>query len=64
VNRFGRGKKMGLALKPETDLPKWAEDSLDRLNSILILTVNPGFSGQKMDTSPVPEDREDQQAGR
>jgi ribulose-phosphate 3-epimerase len=42
-------KRMGLALKPETDLPKWAEDRLGRLNTILILTVNPGFSGQRMD---------------
>jgi ribulose-phosphate 3-epimerase len=48
VNSYG--KRMGLALKPETDLPKWAEDRLGRLNTVQILTVNPGFSGQRMDT--------------
>ena len=44
-------KHVGVALKPETDLPKWVEDRLGRLATILILTVNPGFSGQKMDVN-------------
>ena len=48
-------KEIGLALKPETDLPKWAEDRLDKLKTILVLTVNPGFSGQKMDVSQFPK---------
>jgi len=48
-------KEVGLALKPGTDLPKWAEDRLDRLRTILILTVNPGFSGQKMDVNQFPK---------
>jgi len=50
-----KGKEMGLALKPETQLPSWAEERLDRLSALLILTVNPGFSGQKMDVSVFPK---------
>ncbi|MDA4135826.1 MAG: ribulose-phosphate 3-epimerase [Thaumarchaeota archaeon] len=48
-------KEVGLALKPETDLPKWVESRLDRLRTILVLTVQPGFSGQRMDVSQFPK---------
>ncbi|MGA2664975.1 MAG: ribulose-phosphate 3-epimerase [Nitrososphaerales archaeon] len=50
-----RGKEMGLALRPETALPGWAEDRLGALSAILLLTVNPGFSGQAMDRSVLPK---------
>lgn len=42
-----RGGKAGLALNPATPLEycKWITDDLDVL---LIMTVNPGFSGQKL----------------
>lgn len=52
-----RAKKrgIGLALKPETEFPKWAEARLGVLSSILVLTVNPGWSGQKMDASVFPK---------
>ena len=49
------GRQIGLALKPETDLPKWAEERLGRMVTLLILTVNPGFSGQKMDVTQFPK---------
>lgn len=49
------GKQIGLALKPGTELPGWAEERLDRLKTIIVLTVNPGFSGQKMDVSQFPK---------
>jgi ribulose-phosphate 3-epimerase len=49
------GKEMGLALKPETQLPAWAEERLSRLSALLLLTVNPGFSGQAMDVSVLPK---------
>jgi ribulose-phosphate 3-epimerase len=45
-----KGRGIGLALKPETEFPKWAETRIGTLSTILILTVNPGFSGQTMDT--------------
>ena len=50
-----RGKEMGLALKPQTQLPDWAEKRLDRLSALLLLTVNPGFSGQAMDATVLPK---------
>jgi ribulose-phosphate 3-epimerase len=50
-----KGKEMGLALKPETQLPPWAEARLGRLSALLLLTVNPGFSGQTMDVSVLPK---------
>jgi len=47
--------KMGLALKPRTPLPAWARENLDDLDVILVMTVNPGFSGQVLDTSVLPK---------
>ena len=46
---------MGLALKPETELPGWAEERLDRLSTLLLLTVAPGFSFQAMDRRVFPK---------
>lgn len=50
-----RGKEVGLALKPETDLPTWAADRLDKISTLVVMTVNPGFSGQSMDMSVMPK---------
>ncbi len=50
-----RGKEVGLALKPRTELPKWALDRLDKISTLVVMTVNPGFSGQKMDMSVMPK---------
>jgi ribulose-phosphate 3-epimerase len=49
------GVKMGLAIKPKTPLPRWAQDSLDKLDVLLVMTVNPGFSGQELDTTVLPK---------
>jgi ribulose-phosphate 3-epimerase len=51
----GRGKQMGLALKPGTELPVWAEERLGKLSALIVMTVNPGFSGQTMDMSVMPK---------
>jgi ribulose-phosphate 3-epimerase len=56
VNR--RGKELGLALKPQTPLPRWAADRLDKISTLLVMTVNPGFSGQNMDMSVMPKLKE------
>jgi ribulose-phosphate 3-epimerase len=56
VNR--RGKELGLALKPRTPLPRWAADRLDKISTLLVMTVNPGFSGQTMDMSVMPKLKE------
>ena len=50
-----RGKEMGLAIKPRTPLPRWASDRLDRISTLVVMTVNPGFSGQTMDMSVMPK---------
>ena len=50
-----KGKALGLALKPATPLPAWAAERLDRLGCIMVMTVNPGFSGQTMDLSVMPK---------
>ena len=51
----GRGKQAGLAIKPGTPLPEWARARLDRVSAIVVMTVNPGFSGQTMDMSVMPK---------
>jgi ribulose-phosphate 3-epimerase len=51
----GKGRQLGIALKPETELPGWAEERLGKLTTIIVMTVNPGFSGQAMDMSVMPK---------
>jgi ribulose-phosphate 3-epimerase len=50
-----RSREVGLAIKPKTELPKWAADRLDKISTLLVMTVNPGFSGQSMDMSVMPK---------
>ena len=50
-----RGNELGLAMKPATTLPPWAMERLDQLSAVIIMTVNPGFSGQAMDMSVMPK---------
>ncbi|MDE1852976.1 MAG: ribulose-phosphate 3-epimerase [Thaumarchaeota archaeon] len=50
-----RGKEVGIAIKPQTQLPGWALERLDKISTLVVMTVNPGFSGQKMDMSVMPK---------
>lgn len=50
-----RGKVIGLALKPSTTMPEWVEKRLDKLDTLCVMTVNPGFSGQSMIMSVMPK---------
>ena len=50
-----RGKEVGLAIKPSTPLPEWAVPRLDKVAALIVMTVNPGFSGQAMDMSVMPK---------
>jgi len=44
----GRGKKIAIAINPPTPLSA-IKEYLDDLDMVLIMTVNPGFSGQEFD---------------
>jgi ribulose-phosphate 3-epimerase len=50
-----RGKEVGLAIKPDTELPQWAAERLDKIDTLTVMTVNPGFSGQSMDMNVLPK---------
>ena len=41
------GISLGIAINPETEFPKWAFSYLDDIDVIIVISVNPGFSGQK-----------------
>lgn len=49
------GRQTGLAIKPATSLPGWAASRLDKISCVVVMTVNPGFSGQSMDFSVMPK---------
>jgi ribulose-phosphate 3-epimerase len=42
-----KGIKAGVAINPSTEVDS-IEGILDRVDYVLVMTVNPGFSGQKM----------------
>lgn len=50
-----KGKEIGLALKPGTELLPWASERLDKISTLVVMTVNPGFSGQTMDMTVMPK---------
>ncbi|MEM4338359.1 MAG: ribulose-phosphate 3-epimerase [Candidatus Nitrosocaldaceae archaeon] len=43
-----KGKKAGIALNPNTDFPEWVIEMLDAVYLLNIMSVYPGFSGQKL----------------
>ena len=51
------GKKVGLAINPPTSIAL-AQPYLDQIDSMLIMTVNPGFGGQPFLDSQLPKIRE------
>jgi len=40
-------KKVGIALNPSTDLPEWLTGNLNSIDLLNVMSVQPGFSGQK-----------------
>lgn len=50
-----KGAKLGLALKPETPMPGWAEERLAEIDTLLVMTVHPGFSGQSLLRAVLPK---------
>ncbi len=49
------GVSPGLAVNPGTDLPEWIFSYLDNLDVIIIMSVNPGFAGQKFIPEVLPK---------
>jgi transketolase len=52
---ISNGVSPGLAINPNTELPKWIYRHLDCLDVIIIMSVNPGFAGQKFIPSVLPK---------
>ena len=48
------GCKAGLVFNPATSL-QWLDHMLDRLDIVLLMSVNPGFGGQKFIASALPK---------
>jgi transketolase len=49
------GVSPGLAVNPGTELPQWIFSHLDNLDVIIIMSVNPGFAGQKFIPEVLPK---------
>jgi transketolase len=52
---ISNGVSPGLAINPNTELPKWIYRYLNCLDVIIIMSVNPGFAGQKFIPSVLPK---------
>jgi len=48
------GAKPGLVFNPATPLD-WLDHTLEKIDMILLMSVNPGFAGQKFITSVLPK---------
>src|SRR5213594_2022483 len=49
------GISPGIAINPGTDMPKWLYRSLHDLDVIIVMSVNPGFAGQKFMPEVLPK---------
>ena len=52
---ISHGVSPGLAINPDTPLPKWVYNYLDCLDVMIIMSVNPGFAGQPFIPSVLPK---------
>jgi ribulose-phosphate 3-epimerase len=51
----GNGVKGGIAINPDTEVPNWIIDNLDSLYLLNVMSVQPGFSGQKFMPEVLPK---------
>ena len=52
---LSNGVSPGLAVNPSTELPEWIFSHLDNLDVIILMSVNPGFAGQKFIPEVLPK---------
>ena len=52
---ISNGISPGLAINPATDLPEWIFSHLANLDVLIIMSVNPGFAGQKFIPEVLPK---------
>ena len=52
---LSNGISPGIALNPSTDLPNWLFPHLQEVDVVLIMSVNPGFAGQKFIPEVLPK---------
>ena len=52
------GAKVGVAIKPDTPITLLSDDLLDIVDMILVMTVEPGFGGQKLIPSCIEKVKE------
>ena len=52
---LSNGVSPGLAVNPGTELPEWIVSHLDNLDVIILMSVNPGFAGQKFIPEVLPK---------
>ncbi len=56
MDRLKKNKrKVGVALNPGTDLPQWLIDDLNSIDLLNVMSVQPGFSGQKFMPGVLPK---------
>lgn len=55
---LSNGISPGLAINPSTNLPEWIYSHLDNLDVLIIMSVNPGFAGQKFIPEVLPKMKE------
>lgn len=49
------GVKAGIAINPDTPIPEWVIDKLDSIYLLNVMSVQPGFSGQKFMPEVLPK---------
>lgn len=49
------GRKVGVALNPNTDIPEWMMQDLNSIDLLNVMSVFPGFSGQKFMPEVLPK---------
>jgi len=52
---IANGISPGIAINPHTEVPKWLYGCLNDLDVIIVMSVNPGFAGQKFMQEVLPK---------